>query len=80
MDEDLKARLERVAGFENRSASYVANQAITAVIEERERTHELVNVGLQLVEQGAGVSEEVVDVWLRDAGDTPFPEPDTPAR
>ncbi len=80
MDEDLKARLERVAEFENRSTSYVANQAIKAVVEEREQTHELVKVGLQLVDQGQAISEQAVDVWLRADGDTPFPEPDTTTR
>ena len=80
MDEDLKARLERVAEFENRSASYVANQAIKAVVEEREQTHELVKVGLQLVDRGQAISEQAVDAWLRADSDAPFPEPDITTR
>lgn len=81
MDEDLKARLERVAKYENRSASFMANQAIKALVEEREQTHALVNVGLQLIERGDGmISSEAVDDWLRAGDDERFPAPDMTPR
>lgn len=78
IDQDLKARLEQVAKYENRSASFVANQAIQTLVEEREQTRNLVEVGLQLVEHEQGmISKEAVDTWLRAGDDEPFPEPDT---
>lgn len=81
MDDDLKARLERVAKYENRSASYMANQAIKALVEEREQTHALVNVGLQLIERSEGtISSEAVDDWLRAGDDEPFPAADVSSR
>ena len=81
MDQDLKTRLERIAKYENRSASYVANQAIKSIVEEREQTHELVKIGLQLVERGEGmIAKEAVDDWLRAGDDTPLPEADRKAR
>ena len=52
IDQDLKARLERIARLENRSASDVANRAIEAAVLEREATHELVDIGLQMVDDG----------------------------
>lgn len=76
IDKDLKARLERIAKFENRSASFVANRAIAAAVEEREATHELVNVGLEMIEKGVGMtSREAVSDWLRAEDDAPFPKP-----
>ena len=77
IDQDLKARLERLAKFEKRSASYVANEAIRHIVEEREATHDLVNVGLAMIDKGVGfISEEAVDAWLHAPDDAPFPEPD----
>ena len=81
IDQDLKARLERIAKYDNRSASYVANEAIKHVVEEREATHELVNVGLAMIDKGVGfTSEAAVDAWLQADDDAPFPEPDVPDR
>jgi len=77
IDSDLKTRLERIARFEDRSASYMANQAIKSLVEEREATHELVGVGLQLLETGASISEAAMDSWLQADDNTAFPETDT---
>ena len=77
IDKALKARLEQIAQREDRSASYIANQAIRALVEEREATLALVTLGLQLAENSAGVSEAAVDRWLETEPDAPFPEPDT---
>jgi len=77
IDADLKARLEQIAKYEDRSASYLANQAIKGLVEEREATHELVNVGLQIIDQGVGgTSREAVSDWLRAEDNAPFPKPD----
>lgn len=77
IDKDLKARLEKIAKYDNRSASFVANEAIRHVVEEREATHELVNVGLAMIDKGVGmVSREAVDEWLNGGCEGPFPQPD----
>ena len=53
IDSELKANLEQIARYDDRSASYVANQAIKALVDERKATRELVETGLMLVEKGA---------------------------
>lgn len=80
IDADLKAELERIAGHERRSASYMANLAIRNLVEERRATRELVALGLEMVREGMpGVREEEVDAWLADDDERPFPEPRSPA-
>ena len=73
IDSDLKSELEQIVRYEDRSASYIANQAIAAFVEERKQTHELVRVGLQLVDKGVSISESAIDKWMVDSEDTPFP-------
>lgn len=77
LDTDVKAGLETIARYEDRSASYLANQAITALVEERKATHELIEVGLQLIDKGVSISEEAMDAWFDGADDAAFPAPDT---
>ncbi len=77
IDQKLKSRLEKIALYEERSASYMANKAIEVFVDEREQTHELVKTGLGLVDKGISLSEGSVKSWLRSSADTPFPEPDT---
>lgn len=80
IDADLKAELERIAGHERRSASYMANMAIRNLVEERRATRELVALGLEMVRLGTpGIREEDVDAWLADDEERPFPEPNVPA-
>lgn len=76
LDKDLKSRLEAIARYEDRSASYMANQAIKALIDEREATHELVATGLALIDKGVSISEEAVDAWFEGDDDAPFPKPE----
>ena len=74
MDPALRAELERIARFEDRSASYVANLAIRAFVEERQATRELVREGLRQVESGgASLSSEEVQGWFLADDDRPFP-------
>lgn len=77
LDKDVKSDLETIARYEDRSASYLANQAITALVEERKATHELIEVGLKLIDKGVSISEEKMDAWFDGADDAPFPTPDT---
>jgi predicted transcriptional regulator len=75
IDADLRAELERIARFEDRSASYVANLAIRAFVEERLATRELVIEGLRQVAAGApSVSPDEVRDWLLADDDRAFPE------
>jgi len=73
IDSELKSRLEKIARFEDRSASYMANQAIKALVEEREATHDLVAVGMKLVEKDVSISEVEIDEWLLADEQAPFP-------
>lgn len=74
LDAGLKAELERIARAEDRSASWVANQAIRAFVEERRAVRELVDAGLDMVERDAsGASPEAVHDWMAAEDDRPFP-------
>ena len=77
LNTSLKTRLEKIARYEDRSTSYVANRAIQNFVEEREATRELIGVGLNLVEKGVSISESAIDSWLSSPEDTHFPKPDT---
>lgn len=77
IDSDLKSRLQRVAQLERRSASFIANQAIQNLVEEREATRELVQTGLMLADKGVSISPEAIHTWMHGPADAPFPEPDT---
>jgi predicted transcriptional regulator len=75
MDPHLRAELERIARFDDRSASYIANLAIRAFVEERQATRELVAEGLRQVEAGTpSVPAEEVQDWLLADDDRPFPK------
>ena len=77
LDTEVKADLEAIARYEDRSASYLANQAITALVEERKATHELIGVGLKLIDKGVSISEKAMEAWFDGPDDAPFPAPDT---
>ena len=74
LDADMRAELERIARAEDRSASWVANQAIRAFVEERRAVRDLVDVGLEMVARGdAGVAPNAVHDWMLAGDDRPFP-------
>jgi predicted transcriptional regulator len=74
IDSELKADLEQIARFDDRSASYVANQAIRALVEERKATRELIETGLMLVEKGApSIPASDIHDWFMADDDRPFP-------
>ncbi|MFV0292879.1 MAG: CopG family ribbon-helix-helix protein [Paracoccus sp. (in: a-proteobacteria)] len=77
IDAQLKADLEEIAGYENRSASFIANQAIQNFVEERKATRELIETGLELIERGApAIAAEDIHAWmLSDDDNAPSPEP-----
>ncbi|RVT80626.1 hypothetical protein DXV76_21115 [Rhodobacteraceae bacterium CCMM004] len=79
IDADLKAELERIASFEDRSASYMANQAIRNFVEERTATRELVELGLEMVDRGApGIPAQDIHEWMLAEDDRAFPSAQPP--
>lgn len=75
IDADLKARLEQIAKSEDRSASYMANQAIRMLVEEREATQRLVEFAVENIDDLDWHSEDDVDRWLTQPPEAPFPNP-----
>lgn len=79
IDSELKTELEQIARYEDRSASYMANQAIRNFVEERKATRELVELGLEMINRGVpGVTPEAVHNWMLAEDDQPFPSVLTP--
>lgn len=76
LDSKLKSRLETIAKYEDRSSSYIANQAIKAFVEEKEQTRELIKTGLDLVNSGVSISSNAVNTWFQEENAS-FPQPDT---
>lgn len=75
MDPELRAELEKIARSDDRSASYIANLAIRAFVEERRATRALVHEGLRQVVAGTpSVPAEAVHDWLMADDDRPFPQ------
>jgi predicted transcriptional regulator len=75
IDIELKSKLEKIAKYEDRSASYMANQAIRALVEEREASSELIETSLELLDKMEQYSSEDVSDWLGSPAGTPFPTP-----
>ena len=75
IDSDLKEELQRIAKAERRSASFIANQAIENLVAERRATRELVELGMQLAEQGASSipAEDIHSLILAEDDTAPFP-------
>lgn len=75
IDAELKSELEKIAKFEDRSASYLANLAIKTLVEERQATRDLLDIGVKMVETGApSIAAEDVHAWLLADEDAPFPD------
>jgi len=74
IDPELKADLEEIAQYEDRSASYMANLAIKNLVEERKATRELVELGLEMVKDGVtGIEPQKVHDWMLADDERPFP-------
>ncbi len=74
IDVDLKSELEAIARFEDRSASWLANQALRNFVDERIATRELLRAGLELVEgQSEGAAAADVHRWLKTDDERAFP-------
>jgi len=75
IDTQLKTELEKIAQYDDRSAAYVANQAIRNFVEERQSTRELIETGLALIEANApSIPAEDIHSWLLSDEEQSFPE------
>ena len=79
IDSDLKEELHHLADAERRNESIVANQSVKHLTAERRATRELVELGMQLAEQGASsIPAEDIHSWILAEDDTAlscFPRP-----
>ena len=79
IDEDAKARLKREAELEERSESYIANQAIKQYLDRQQRRRHMLDQALVEADKGTFISSEVMHEWVDSWGsdkETPLPEPD----
>ena len=75
IDADLKAELETIARFEDRSASWLASQALRNFVDEKIATRELLRAGLEVIESGTeGAAPDDVHRWLSTDDERPFPD------
>ena len=79
MDPDIKARFERLAKLEDRSAGYVAQQAIDAYVSRQENLLEVIRLAEIEADKGVFISDEKMDAWVNSWGtdeELAPPEPD----
>jgi predicted transcriptional regulator len=76
MDTDLKARLEAVAQAEDRSVAWLAQTAISELLERREWKRKAIEEGEAEAEAGLLIDGDAVHEWLASLGtDNELPEP-----
>lgn len=66
IDAELKAKLDAIAKAEDRSASYVANRAIEAILDEREAFNQQVDRAVARAAADETVPGDAVFDWMRD--------------
>jgi predicted transcriptional regulator len=79
IDKDLKAELEAEAAREDRSASYVLQQAAREYIARKEQFRTMVTELEAEADKGVFISSEKMRAWVASWGtdtDLPSPEPD----
>ncbi len=84
MDPDIKARLEKEARLEDRSASYIIQKALDQYLSVKERRRQDFDDAVAEADKGIFVSGEAVERWVLSwdtKNELPEPEPDIfPAR
>lgn len=79
LDPELKDWLEAEAKRQDRSAAYVAKQAIQSLKEETEAKAQIISEAIAEADKGVFISEDAMNAWM-DSWDTdaelPPPEPD----
>ena len=79
IDANLKRSLEEEARRERRSASWLAVQAIEALLRGREEKRAAIRVALDEADQGVFISRDAMDAWISSWDSDPAgppPEPD----
>jgi predicted transcriptional regulator len=76
MDTDLKARLEAEAQAEDRSAAWLAQTAISELLERRAWKRQAIEEAEAEVEAGLLIDGDAVEAWVKSWGtDDPLPPP-----
>jgi len=68
LDEDVKKRLETLAGRARRSKSFLAAEAIAAFVEAESWQLDEIQAGVEELDEGRGVAHKDVSAWLRSWG------------
>jgi len=68
IDEDVKKRLDALAGRARRSRSFLAAEAIAAFVDAESWQLDEMQAGLEELDQGRGVAHKDVSAWLRSWG------------
>ena len=79
MDADVKRRLEERAALEDRSAAYIANQAIEDFLVREDTMRTSIRAAIAEADKGVFISGEAVERWMErwaDGHEEPFPEAD----
>jgi predicted transcriptional regulator len=79
LDPDLKDWLEDEAKHRDRSAGYVASEAIRALKDATERKDRIIEEALAQADKGVFISEEAITKWffsLETDNEIPVPKPD----
>jgi predicted transcriptional regulator len=79
IDTDIKARLERRAELEDRSAGYIVQKAVSEYLDAKDYMIKCFREAEVEADKGIFISEQAMDVWVRswDTDDElPPPEPD----
>jgi predicted transcriptional regulator len=79
IDSAVKKQLEREAERQDRSAAYLAQQAIVAYLDEKQARREMLREAARELDKGVFVSGEAVMAWMKSWGtdkELPMPEPD----
>ncbi len=83
VDSAIKQRLDQEAKREDRSAAYVAQQAIRAYLEAKERARAAIRAAEAEADKGVFISSDAMDKWVRSWGsddEQPPPKPDIAPR
>ena len=76
VDAELKAELSKIAKQQDRTPSYIAEQAIKDRIAFEQAQVRAIEEGLAAAERGEFISHEQVVKWVRSLGtDNPLPRP-----
>jgi predicted transcriptional regulator len=79
MDAKTKDELEAEAKRRDRSAAYVAQEAIKEFLDRQAYKRESLLAAIEEADKGIFISGEAVERWMErwaDGHDDPFPEPD----